>query len=409
MKGTVRAKDRCPKCGGAFQLQFVANDPELICPGCLTRSSRPFVDIHHEGERMKLYSDRTGRLFESARHAWRTLEGIRREIDEHAFDRSKYVKREIRDMLVKNQLDDWVKSCKDLKPNSLKIKRRFVNKYIEPELGGMDIRDLRKARVIKYLDGFPLAQTKVTLRAQIQAFLNWAYRDMEIIDRPILLPRYELPEKIPRGLTWPQQQEILALMPKHYHPIIRFIMAYGCRKSEAIALWWDCVDFDKLLMDDAGKVVAKGEILIKRNYSDKVLCTTKEGKEKAVPMTPEIRELLLGLKEKRPKTGKVEPHVFLNLAGRHYTTQLQAAFKKAAIKAGYPQAYLHMNRNSFVMQRLGTFSYEEIGAVLGHRNIKTTMRYGRMQPRQLVKVIGLPSPKVSPNRPQLKKRKAKDK
>lgn len=405
MQGTVRAKDRCPKCKGAFELEFVGADPDLICPTCLTRSAKPFVDIHHDGERMKLYSDRNGRLFESARHAWRTLEGIRREIDEHAFDRGKYQKRELRDMLVKNLLEDWFKGCADLKPNTRKLKRRFIDKMIRPEFGKMDIRDLRKARVIKYLNEFPLAQTKVTLRSQIQAFLNWAYRDAEIIEKPIMLPRYTLPETLPHWLTWPQQQEILAALPHHYRPIIQFIMTYGCRKSEAIALQWDCIDFDKALLDDAGNVAAEGEIVIKRNYSDKLLVTTKEGREKALPMTPEIRDLLLRLKSKRRKAGKIDPHVFLGMTGSHYTTQLEKAFKKAAVKAGYPKAYLHMNRHSFVMQRLGAFSYEEIGAVLGHSSVKTTMRYGRMQSRQLVKVIGIPSP----NRPRPKTRLQKDK
>lgn len=407
MKGTVRAKDRCPKCGGQFELQFTGADPDLFCSICLTRAQKPYVDIHVDGQRTKLYSDRSGRLFESARHAWRTLEGIRREIDEHTFDRSKYVKRELKDMLVQNLLDDWFVGSSDLKPSSKYHKRRFIDKFLSPEFGSLDIRDLRKARCLKYLNSFPLSQTKVTIRAQLQAFLTWCYRDAEILERPIHLPRYTLPEKLPRGLTRAQQEEILALMPEHYHPIMRFIVTYGTRKSEATALQWDCIDFDKQLLDDDGNVAAEGEIVIKRNYSAGVLVTTKEGREKALPMTPEIRAMLEDLQEKRKlqkpgKNKKIDPHVFLNRWGKHYTTQLTNVFKIAARKAGYPQAFLEMNRHSFVMQRLGQFTYEEIGAVLGHSDVRTTRRYGRMQSRKLTRVISM---KLSPNRPQAKAEK----
>ncbi len=45
-------------------------------------------------------------------------------------------------------------------------------------------------------------------------------------------------------------------------------------------------------------------------------------------------------------------------------------------------------RHSFAMQRLEEgFSYEEIGACLGHSDVRTTRRYGRLMAQNLNKVF----------------------
>lgn len=405
MIGTIRTKERCPVCGGKFALQQAGIEADLLCPKCLTRPKRVFLDLFHEGKRTKIYSDRKGRIFESVRHALRTLETIRNEMDEqHSFDRTRYVKRDLREVQVKHLAEKWLKhyeANQPLKPNSLAVKRRCLDFHLIPKFGDRDLRDLRKRHFIELLDEIPVSRQKLNMRAQLAAFLSWAFYTEELLDRPLRLPSVYLQEKPISWYTPEQRREILEQTKPHYHPILTFILTYGTRRGEAAGLMWDCVDFDKVLADDEGNTL-QGEIRIKRNFTMRNLVTVKEGREKALPMTEEIRRILLDLKARRKKIGA--GFVFLNRWGRPYSENLSSVWKAACRAAGYPTGKLHMARHSFVMERLGMFTYEQIGAVLGHKNVRTTERYGRLETRSMIKVVSL-APSL--NRPRTKQTQEK--
>jgi integrase len=397
MKGTIRTKETiCKHCNLKYKIMFVKNETDLICPKCGNRPDKVFIDLHYKGKRTKVYSDDKGTPFYSYRHAYRILEHIRKRIDDHTFDRLQYTKQQTLDVQVKSLTEVWLKSYRDPKPSSIRQKKVILEKYIIPKFGNMDIRDLRKRHVTQWLNDMPVNRMTLNISSHMQAFLTWVYSDQEIIEKAINLPSYNHFKKKPiKWFTPDQQYEILMQVPETHKPICQFAIAYGARSGELRALQWDCVNFDKVLKDDNGNTIAKGEIILKRNYSDNILVnSTKEGKPKALPMTDEIREILFDLKAKR-KDFK-EPHVFLHKRGKHYSNYISTIWKEACRKAGYPNGTFKMNRHSFVMQRLGQFNYTEIGAVLGHGSEKTTRIYGKMESEKLIKVIM----NLSPDRPQ---------
>jgi len=208
--------------------------------------------------------------------------------------------------------------------------------------------------------------------SQTQAFLRWAYRE-EILDRPVFLDRPKVGRKEKKWLTPEQQETVFEHLPTHYHPVIRFIVTYGCRFGEATGLCWDCIDF------------TRNWISIRRVYSDNQLVDLpKEGKEKGFPMTNTMRSILREMSLKR-SPGNPQ-HVFTNKWGNHYTTDLSRAWKVAAREAGFPNCPLHSNRHSFVTQRLQNFRLKEIGLVTG-QNERTTEGYTHQDADRLLKVI----------------------
>jgi len=68
---------------------------------------------------------------------------------------------------------------------------------------------------------------------------------------------------------------------------------------------------------------------------------------------------------------------------------LPRIWKEACQKAGVQGVSLYAGvRHSFAMQRLYEgFSYEEVGACLGHSDVRTTRRYGLLMAQNLAKVF----------------------
>jgi integrase len=58
-------------------------------------------------------------------------------------------------------------------------------------------------------------------------------------------PMVKVPKKTPSWLSKNEQDKILEFVPPHHQPIIRFLMAYGCRVSEAANLKKVDIDWEK--------------------------------------------------------------------------------------------------------------------------------------------------------------------
>ena len=325
-----------------------------------------YIDIHWQGERAKIRNH--GKAFKTEFGVNRALSRIRDEIDNGEFDLTYWAPSQRKKHLVKNLTEKWITS-QVFRPATIRQKREAISKCIIPNWGNRDIRKLRRHHYMDVFREMPANYMTRKTISQTQAFLRWAYRE-EILDRPVFLDRPKVGGKEKKWLTPEQQEQVFKHLPTHYHPIIRFIVTYGCRFGEATGLLWDCVDFKR------------SWISVRRAYSDNILTDLpKEGKEKGLPMTRDIKLILqkLYLKSKHD-------HVFVNLWGNHYTTALSHAWLKAARKAGFDNCPLHSNRHSFITQRAGNFSYNDIALVTG-QNVKTTEGYSHQDADRLLKVV----------------------
>ena len=370
----IRTKEKCPKCGKEFEhLEGLG----IICLKCKTVPRRFFIDLTWQGKRIKIYSTKDGQVLSSYEQAKRLQEVILYEIQNHSFDPSKYVRKEFKEFLFENCIEKWLEFSEiRLKPGSMKDRKRIARNLLVPHFKGIDVREIKTAHVYDFfmhLSKLKLSnKTIYNILAELKAFLNFLKKRGEISDLPAI-PEVKVEDKPIVWLTQEMQKKILSFIPDEHKPIFIFMFSYGCRPGEARALMWDAVDFENEL------------IFIKRTFSNKKLVDIpKEGKWKVFPMLPHIKEILLDLFSK-----KTSMFVFRWRYDHYGERSLPRIWKEACKKAGIEGVSLYAGvRHSFAMQRLREgFSYEEIGACLGHSDVRTTRRYGRLMAQNLAKVF----------------------
>lgn len=145
----------------------------------------------------------------------------------------------------------------------------------------------------------------------------------------------------------------------------------GCRLAELCGLKWDRVDF------------VNNQLSISRTRDkDGLKETTKTKIKRFVPMTQEVRLLLLTLS----KASQGNPYVFLEADGSEVKyAHIYRRFHKAQDKAGITnQICFHALRHSFASNyMMNGGNVFDLQKLLGHTDIKMTMRYAHFTPDHL--------------------------
>jgi len=173
------------------------------------------------------------------------------------------------------------------------------------------------------------------------------------------VPRIRL-EREPQGrIRWLEPDEEVRLLDacgksraKHLAAVVRVAMETGLRRGELLGLQWDQVD------------MSRG--LIRLADSD-----TKSGRRREVPMRQTVYEVLAGLQGDH--TGRVWP-----------TGDVRTAFENAVTEAKLDGLHFHDLRHSFAswfVMRGG--SLQALQTILGHQDIKMTLRYAHLAPDRL--------------------------
>ena len=162
------------------------------------------------------------------------------------------------------------------------------------------------------------------------------------------------PEGRLRFLTVEEIARLLAACRASAHPdlaaVVIVALNTGMRKGEILGLEWDRVDF------------SRGVLLLER---------TKSGRRREVPMNDAVDAVLSG----RP--GPREGRVF---SGR----SVRKAFERAVREAKLEDFRFHDLRHtaaSYLVMRGGSLA--DVKAVLGHSDVKMTMRYAHLSPEHL--------------------------
>ncbi|MCX7342550.1 MAG: site-specific integrase [Proteobacteria bacterium] len=140
----------------------------------------------------------------------------------------------------------------------------------------------------------------------------------------------------------------------------RLLIYTGCRLGEVLSLKWDDVDFE--------------DRCLRLNES-------KTGK-RTIPLNESAMKVLCSVQKQEGN-----PYVFCgNKVGTHLVA-VQKTWQRIRKKAGISDVRIHDLRHSFAsfMIKNGV-SIFEISKLLGHKDIKTTMRYAHLADRELVEV-----------------------
>jgi len=370
MRGSIRTKEKCPKCYGSFK-----GNP-LHCPACLTTPKKYFIDIFQKGYgRLRLFSDKTGHPLDSYLRAQRVLESIRNEIDQKTFDPKKYAAADIKDFKFENRIQYWYEGKQrevekeNLAESYTKKLKCYIDQYYTPFFKSKDVREIRTFHVKEFYDQLPKKSLKYykNIMDALRNFFNSLYLYEYITQKPVF-PKITVDKKAPKWLTYEGQLRMIEDFKTHYPDdvdILIFCAFQGIRPGEARGLKIRDVNFETT------------SLTVQRTYSGS---------------SPKLRERV---KSKVVRPRLINPDL-LPMLKRHCKDKLPDAFVFVNPRNGQPYSYSSIDRRfTQTRKRLGldvTFyqatrhsvgsiaasngvSLKAIQDVLGHTDIRTTLKY----------------------------------
>ena len=151
----------------------------------------------------------------------------------------------------------------------------------------------------------------------------------------------------------------------YFKNLVNFGYLSGCRLNELLTLQWQDIDFeDKTIY-----------IRNKEGFN------TKTKKNRKIPLTPELSEILTGIIiDKLNLYGSAE-YVFPNPCGKPFNkSYISRKFRYYINKSGLnPQLHFHCLRHTYITNLLrNNVQIYKVMKLVGHGNIKTTMIYAHL-------------------------------
>lgn len=268
----------------------------------------------------------------------------------------------------------------------------YIGRHLIPyfEKLDVDLKDLTPRQVQSYikekltsgrLDGKSGGLSEVSVRKHfsiLKQALNDAVLQGEIPTNPALFAKMKrrkstLTERTVL-LTAQEAQKVINAFKGHpLYPAVVLTLYYGLRRSEVLGIKWSAIDFAKNTLTIRHTVVKNTSIVCKDS--------TKTDASRAVfELLPEVREILLELKEHAPKNSE---YICVWEDGRlmrpDYVTR---GFQRVLKRNGLPIMRFHDLRHSTASILFDRgWSLEDVKNWLRHTDIETTsniyLHYGR--------------------------------
>jgi integrase len=196
-------------------------------------------------------------------------------------------------------------------------------------------------------------------------------------ERVAVAPRIKLLKVPPQRFKHLDRTETARLLDGFVDPRWR-VMAVcavraGLRMGELIGLRWEDVDFERR------------QLSVRRSIVRGVVAAPKSNKERHLPMTQDLSTALASLKTKRG-------YVFQQaLTGEPMTRGMtDRALKTACKRSGVRMIGWHVLRHTFASQLATSgISIRIIQELLGHSDMKMTLRYAHLAPSALREAISV--------------------
>lgn len=261
---------------------------------------------------------------------------------------------------LKEFSDEYISYIRDVKQNrSWKGAVQYLN-HLNPYFKDKKLSEISP----KDIDDYKLYRLKSVKPSSLNRelaclshLINYAKQQRKFFgDNPVsiskLMPENNLKERI---LTKDEEQRLLDTSPTPLKNIIITALCTGMRKNEILTLTWNNVDFDNNI------------ITIEHT-------NTKSKKTRRIPINTVLRQLLIESKLKSAGND----YVFLSSKGKHYKRHdsLKQIFTRACKLANINGLRFHDLRHTSATRMIENgANIVAVSRILGHADLKTTMRY----------------------------------
>ncbi len=238
----------------------------------------------------------------------------------------------------------WKRDEELLRP----LSKLFGNK----RLSDISTKDLEDFKLIRLNEVSPATVNRSL--SVLRHLFNLAKRWKKYYgDNPVsIVGMLEELNQVERILSAEEQSRLLDSSIGYLRPIITTALNTGMRRGEILTLKWSDVDLDMNM--------------ITINQTN-----TKSKKQRKIPVSSRMRSLLLELKLQ----SGIQEYVFTDIQGRAIRT-IRSAFQTACRKAGLDGLRFHDLRHTAATRMVESgANIVAISKILGHSDIKTTMRY----------------------------------
>ncbi len=241
-----------------------------------------------------------------------------------------------------------------------------VNVHLVPYFKGKHLFDItsrmiesyKEKRVIRVKEG-TVNMELFAIKKMLRKAVDWGYLRSNPASGVRGLKESPLP---PKYLSREETRRLLDNCSGYIHAMVATALQTGMRKSEIFNLQWSDVDF-------------RNRIITVNNKED---WHPKNYEPRAIPMSNFLYGILSGLPHHISSN-----YVFCKPDGNRFH-RIWWSFEKALRKAGLPHIRFHDLRHTFASHLvMAGVDLATVQKLLGHRDIKTTMRYAHLAPDHL--------------------------
>lgn len=273
-----------------------------------------------------------------------------------------------------------------VKPDTYRNNAFAINKYLNPILGRVALKDIRRdmcQKIMSDLAAKGLSRSRISdICFTLHMALDVAVDNEMIVKNPaerLKLPPHQ--KKEARVLTPDEQERLIKeLRNCRRGDLFEFILYTGLRIGEAVAITWDDIDLDNAILDInktqiVWSVDADGSTKYQPGYGSP---KSKAGIRK-IPLIPEAIDIIESLRKEREdleRQGIIPSSntIFLNTRGGAFIkTGAYDILRKATATAGIEGVHPHTLRHTFATRGLEHgIELKVMQELLGHSTLSMT-------------------------------------
>jgi integrase len=329
-----------------------------------------WIDFRHEGQRLRMRSPHNSRAGAQAYEALlrgRLVRGEPLVAPKQATTQSfsAFLQEFYVTHVVTNNKISTQRSTKAIMDNHL---TGFFAKKALDAISTEDVERFKAAKLEAGLSPKSVNNTLAVLSKALKTAIEWG--------RITSAPRIRLLKVPPQGFDFLDQDEARRLIAGFVDPRWRTMalcaVRTGLRMGELLGLRWEDIDFERR------------QLSVRRSIVRGVTASPKSNRVRFIPIADDLFDALAEL---RPKSG----YVFQQANGEPMTRGMAwRAIQSACKRSGTRLVGLHVLRHSFASQLASAgVSIQVIQTLLGHSDMKMTLRYSHLMPSTLRDAISV--------------------